>query len=53
MRAYSVPLKTTCDQQGCDRLATEEVFNAFNAPLGKFCARHAQQLVKGLPKGER
>lgn len=46
MGAYSVPIeKYRCCELGCRAWAKEVVFNHMNAPLGRFCKRHAAQRV--------
>lgn len=34
-------LDTVCWQDGCSRTATQELYNAANAPTGRYCDRHA------------
>ena len=53
MSAHARPFKTTCDEPVCGARATEEVFNTYNAPLGKFCARHARIRVRVLCAEEK
>ena len=53
MGAHSRPLTIKCQYAGCTKLATEEVFNTYNAAQGKFCKRHAAERVAILQSGER
>jgi hypothetical protein len=38
--------------QECTRPATVEVMNRFNAPCGKFCAKHGGERARDLTKRE-
>ena len=44
MPAYSVEI-TIHKCQRCSRTATHEVFNKFNALIGRFCKKHANEQV--------
>ncbi len=37
---------------GCERLATHEVFNTWNAKMGNYCAAHANLRVQQLNEAE-
>lgn len=41
MAAHLRPLPK-CQRPGCDRPATREMFNSRNAPMGRYCDRHAK-----------
>ena len=53
MSAHSRPLMTKCAEVECSSRATEEVFNTYNASMGKFCKKHAAQRVKKLQEREK
>ncbi len=53
MSAHSRPLVLECYAPGCTKRCTEEVFNTYNAPQGKYCKVHATERVKMLREGER
>ena len=53
MSTHSRPFKVTCDERGCRSVASEEVFNTYNASQGKYCLRHAKARVAELKRGER
>lgn len=48
MPAYYKIIETKCEWRACSSRATREVFNTWNAPMGKYCARHAEDEVKHL-----
>lgn len=48
MPAYSRPLETRCQAEGCARRATHEVFDTWNRHHGNFCTSHAGARVKRL-----
>ena len=37
---------TRCSAYGCGRPATEQLYNAVNAPLNHYCTRHAPAALK-------
>ena len=41
MAAHLRPL-ARCQHYSCDRPATQELYNAVNAPSGVYCDRHAK-----------
>jgi len=45
MPAYSSPVSTACDADRCTRLGTREVRTATNERCGRYCDRHAAELV--------
>ena len=53
MSAHARPIKVQCDTRGCVKHATWEVFNTYNAALGRYCTRHANEKVMELKRGER
>jgi hypothetical protein len=50
--AYMKNLKRMCGRPGCLKLATVEVFNAKNAPLGYFCKKCANRVYARALKAE-
>lgn len=41
-----------CELYGCEKKATQQLFNRRNAPYGRFCARHAQEMLASLERRE-
>jgi len=35
-----------CSEYGCERAATEQLYNDVNAPQGVYCTRHATAALK-------
>ena len=48
MPAYKISLKATCIK--CGARATVEVFNTYNASLGKMCTKCADRKIRELNK---
>lgn len=46
--AYMREVMRACHHPGCKATAKYEVFDNRNSTYGKFCAKHAKQLVKNL-----
>lgn len=40
--AHLRPLNRPCYQQGCDRPATQVLYNTYNTRLGNYCDEHAK-----------
>lgn len=47
---YAVELPRGCAQPGCRRDVRHEVFNRYNATMGKFCAGHAREKLRESDK---
>lgn len=50
--AYWVELSKPCDVTGCPRRATVQVFNAMNAPQGRYCKIHGRIRLNDLRSSE-
>ena len=50
MYVYTKDLNEPCNDADCSAQATKELFNTFNASMGRFCAKHARQKVAKLKK---
>jgi hypothetical protein len=46
--AYYVELDTECKATACKNRAVMEIFNAYNASMGKFCRPCAKRRLKTL-----
>lgn len=47
MAAHLRPLgRMRCDQTPCDRAATVQLLNTYNAALGKFCRKHGATALR-------
>jgi hypothetical protein len=51
--AYTKDLTTVCQYGGCTSKAVLEVFNRFNASLGKYCRKHGTRKCLDQEKSER
>lgn len=39
-----------CANLGCDRYATQQLFNTWNAPLSCYCDRHAKAALRAFQR---
>jgi hypothetical protein len=54
MAAHLRPLgRMRCDETPCDRAATAQLHNTYNAVLGKFCRKHAKRRLEKQLEAER
>lgn len=51
--AYTRQIEHRCDEAGCSKRATMEVFNNFNASYGRYCGPHARQKVERLDREQK
>ncbi len=51
--AYSKILDRTCRYEGCVANASREVFRKNDAPVGEFCTRHAERVLREVDAEER
>jgi len=50
--AYLVSIAYRCEKAGCSARASVQVFNAANAPSGRYCRRHGDAAVRDLKQRE-
>lgn len=52
MSAHKVPLKRNCESAGCTQAARWIVRNTYNAEMGRYCGRHADEVIRNLRSRE-
>ena len=50
MGAYTIDIKTSCDEAGCEKRAVVRVYNTLNSLQGQFCRRHGNKRLDALDK---
>jgi hypothetical protein len=52
MGAYTLDIKLSCDESGCEKREVVCVYNTLNSCQGQFCRRHGMKRRDELNKSE-